>query len=313
VALANLPVTDWTEFRDEYWNPWIENPLKILLILVLALVIRAVVVRLITRLVGRITASSTHARPGERKGGLTLLDNGLLASERRRQRTETIGSVLRSVASFTIYGIATVMVLGEVGLNLAPILASAGVVGVALGFGAQNLVKDFLSGIFMIMEDQYGVGDLIDAGEASGTVEEVGLRVTRLRDINGVVWYVRNGEILRVGNKSQGWGRAVVDVPIAYSEDLPRVQDLIQRTADAMAKDPPYDEAILEPPQVAGVESLNGESMMIRLIVKTTPSEQFDVARELRARLKAAFDREGIRVSAPIPPPPAGPAQPRLI
>jgi len=307
-----IPLTaDLTKLRNEYWDPWIEKPLKIAMILALALVVRAVTVRLITRLVTRVTASSAHPRPGERRIG--LLENGLLATERRRQRAETIGSVLRSVASLTIYGIAFTMILGEAGLNLAPILASAGVVGVALGFGAQNLVKDFLSGMFMIMEDQYGVGDTIDVGEASGTVEEVGIRITRIRDVNGVVWYVRNGEILRVGNKSQGWARALVDVPVAYSEDLQRVQALIQETADDLAKDPQNADAILEPPEVAGVESISREAVVIRVVMKTSPTEQYDVARELRARLKAVFDREGIQVSAPLPPPAGAPTQTRLV
>jgi small-conductance mechanosensitive channel len=299
MLFAALPALDWVKTRDQYWDPWISRPLGVLLILVSAVAIRFLLLRMISRIVGRVTAVSDHARPGDRRTG--LLENGLLANERRRQRAETMGSVLRSVASFTVMGIAFVMVLDQMGVQVAPILASAGVVGVALGFGAQNLVKDFLAGIFMIMEDQYGVGDVIDAGPASGTVEEVGLRITRIRDVNGVVWYVRNGEILRVGNKSQGWARAVVDLPVAYTEDLPRVQELIQQTTDALAKDPQYDEAILEQPQVAGVESISGESMVIRVIIKTSPSEQFDVARQLRARLKATFDREGIRVSAALP------------
>jgi small conductance mechanosensitive channel len=309
---ALLPVVDWVEKRDAYWDPWISRPLGVLTILVTALVIRALVLRTLTRLVGRVAAVSAHARPGERK--LALLDNGLLASERRRQRTETIGAVLRSVASFTIMGVALLMALSTAGAPVGPILASAGVVGVAIGFGAQNLVKDFLAGIFMIMEDQYGVGDVIDAGEASGTVEDVGLRITRIRDVNGVVWYVRNGEILRVGNKSQGWGRAVVDVPVAYSEDLARVQELIQQTADGLAKDPEYEDAILEPPQVAGVESMSRDSLVIRVIVKTGPDEQLDVARELRARLKSVFDRENVQVSAPLPAPATpAPSHPPLV
>ena len=298
---ALLPAFDFVKKRDEYWDPWISVPLAVLVTLLTALIIRAIVLRMISRVVDKVAAARAHPRPGESK--VALLQTGLLASERRRQRAETMGSVLRSVASFTILGIGFVMALAQAGVHVAPILASAGVVGVAIGFGAQNLVKDFLAGIFMIMEDQYGVGDVIDAGEASGTVEEVGLRITRIRDANGVVWYVRNGEILRVGNKSQGWGRAVVDIPVAYSEDLSRVQELIGRTADSLAKDQQYEHAILEPPQVAGVESMTRESVVIRVTIKTSPDDQFDVARELRARLKAVFDRERIQVSAPIPAP----------
>ena len=146
-----------------------------------------------------------------------------LAHERHRQRTLTMGSLLRSIVTFVVVTLITVLtVMAIVGIPLGPLLASAGVGGVALGFGAQSLVKDFLSGIFMILEDQYGVGDVIDTGEAIGTVEEVTLRVTRLRDASGVIWYVRNGEIIRVGNKSQGWSTAIVDMPVSYAENVER-------------------------------------------------------------------------------------------
>ena len=207
--------------------------------------------------------------------------SGALVAERRRQRAETIGSVLRSIASFVIFGLAFVTVLAELGIEIGPMLASAGVAGVALGFGAQSLVRDFLSGIFMILEDQYGVGDLIDTGEAVGTVEEVGLRVTRLRDACGVVWYVRNGEILRVGNHSQGWSTAIVDVSVAYNEDIPSVQEVIRETADAMAEDEAWREQILEDPVVAGVESVTSAAVTIRVIVKCTLNDHF--ARAARA------------------------------
>jgi small conductance mechanosensitive channel len=217
--------------------------------------------------------------------------------------------VLRSVASIVVFGIAFVTVLEKLGIPIGPLLASAGVAGVALGFGAQSLVRDFLSGIFMILEDQYGVGDLIDTGAAVGTVEEVTLRVTRLRDGSGVVWYVRNGEILRVGNHSQGWSTAVVDVSVAYNEDIPRVQEIIRAVAETMAADEEWDDKIVEDPLVAGVESVTGNAVTIRVIIKTRPNEHFGVQRELRERIKEAFDREGIRVPVPVfPATPAGPA-----
>jgi small conductance mechanosensitive channel len=163
------------------------RPLTIALIVVLALILRRIVNRSLTRVVESAADTS-------------------MMSERRRQRADTMCSILRSITSFAIFSIALVMILGELGLELAPIIASAGIVGVALGFGAQNLVKDFLAGVFMILEDQYGVGDEIDTGVATGAVEAVGLRTTRLRDTEGVVWHVRNGEILRVGNRSQRVG-----------------------------------------------------------------------------------------------------------
>ena len=217
--------------------------------------------------------------------------------------------MLRSVASFVIFGMAFVTVLDKLGIPIGPLLASAGVAGVALGFGAQSLVRDFLSGIFMILEDQYGVGDLIDTGEAVGTVEEVSLRVTRLRDGSGVVWYVRNGEILRVGNHSQGWSTAIVDVAVAYNEDIPRVQDVIREVAEAMAEDEAWDEKFVDDPVVAGVESVTSTSVTIRVVVKCTANDHLGVQRELRERIKEAFDRENIRV--PVPVFPSGPGGPR--
>ena len=144
------------------------------------------------------------------------------------------------------------------GIPLGPLLASAGVAGVALGFGAQSLVKDFLSGIFMILEDQYGVGDVIDTGEAIGTVEEVTLRITRLRDANGVTWYVRNGEIIRVGNRSQGFATAIVDMPVSYAESVERVVAVIREAATAMGADPEWADKFVEEPEVLGVESIVG-------------------------------------------------------
>jgi small conductance mechanosensitive channel len=160
----------------------------------------------------------------------------------------------------------------------------------------------------MILEDQYGVGDLIDTGDAVGTVEEVSLRITRLRDSSGVVWYVRNGEILRVGNHSQGWSTAIVDVGIAYSQDIPSVLELIRVTADELADDEAWRDRILDDPVVAGVESVTGAAVTIRVIVKCAPNEHFAVQRELRERIKETFDREGVQV--PVTPGPAAPSAP---
>ena len=161
-----------------------------------------------------------------------------------------------------IFGIAFVMVLSEVGMNVAPILASAGVLGLAIGFGAQNLVKDFLSGVMMMIEDQYGVGDAVDLGEAIGTVENVGLRVTRVRDVDGTVWYVRNGEILRVGNQSQNWARTVLDIKVGYREDLVRVRQILQEVAHGLWEDEDYKDVIIEEPEVWGVEDLSPDAVV---------------------------------------------------
>ena len=185
--------------------------------------------------------------------------------------------------------------MGHLGIPLGPLLASAGVAGVALGFGAQSLVKDFLSGIFMILEDQYGVGDIIDTGEAIGTVEEVTLRVTRLRDGNGVAWYVRNGEIVRIGNKSQGWSTAIVDTAVAYDEDIERAIAVMREVVHQMDQDPAWQGRLLEEPTVVGVESIAAGAVTVRIIAKCAPNENFPVQREIRERLKVALDRSGIR------------------
>jgi small conductance mechanosensitive channel len=220
-------------------------------------------------------------------------------SERRRQRAETIGSILRSITSFTVLGLAFVLVLGELGINIAPIIASAGIVGIALGFGAQNLVKDFLSGIFMVLEDQYGVGDIIDLGEASGTVEAVGLRTTRLRDVHGTVWYVRNGEIIRVGNKSQGFAQVVLDVPMSHKADLEVAGQIMKETADALWQEEGWKDYVLEEPKYLGVEQINADGVVLRMTVKTRPGEQWRVGRELRLRIMERFDTENVDLAHP--------------
>jgi small conductance mechanosensitive channel len=202
--------------------------------------------------------------------------------------------------AFVILGVAVVLILGELGVNLAPIIASAGVIGVALAFGAQNLVKDFIAGIGIILEDQYGVGDVVDLGEASGTVEAVGLRITRLRDSHGVVWYVRNGEVLRVGNKSQGFAQVVIDMPVAHDTDLERCRSVMQEVADTMYAEPEWSDVLLAEPESLGVESITTVGVTLRLTVRTTNADQWRVGRELRQRLNERFVAEGFKAPAPV-------------
>src|SRR3954470_10450657 len=278
----------------------IATPAKMLLIVVLAAVVRAFAHRGIRRLTDRTATGSvpTILRPRRFRAPQSAAMEQL--TERRTQRAEAIGSVLRSVASIVVLGIAVVLVLGELGINLAPIVASAGVVGVALGFGAQNLVKDFIAGIGIILEDQYGVGDVVDLGEVSGTVETVGLRITRLRDAHGVVWYARNGEILRVGNKSQGYAQVVIDMPVAHDTDLDRCRTVMQEVADEMHAHPDWRDVLLAEPESLGVEEITAAGVVMRLQVRTTSAEQWRAGRELRLRLTARFSAEGIRTPAPL-------------
>jgi small conductance mechanosensitive channel len=245
------------------------------------------------RLVGRVP----RLRLNRSTGAVTATTPGpaaLPTTPRRAQRARTIGSVLRSLSSVVVLTIGSVMVLAEFGVNLGPILASAGIVGVAVGFGAQNLVRDFLSGMFMLLEDQYGVGDIVDVGEASGVVEAVGLRITTLRDVNGTVWYVRNGEILRVGNKSQGYAVAVIDLPLAHHADLPEATEIVRRvTAERVAADD-IAEHVLEDPEVLGVERVGPEGITLRMTVKVVAGQQWAVQRALNAAIADAFDEAGV-------------------
>ena len=194
----------------------------------------------------------------------------------------------------TIFAIAGFVILGDLSINLAPLLASAGVVGVAVGFGAQSLVRDYLAGIFMLVEDQYGVGDAITVGDASGTVENVTLRITRVRDVNGVVWHIRNGAIETVGNESQGWARAVIDFPVPYEADLAAIMTLLTQAGMRMWNDPAWRSVMLEAPEVWGAQEIVGTKVIMRMVAKTAPLRQWGVERELRARLKTALQEAGI-------------------
>ncbi|MCX5075367.1 mechanosensitive ion channel family protein [Streptomyces sp. NBC_00513] len=287
-------VTNAADFIEQNWADWLAMGLRIVFILVIAFALRSVIRKSLTRLISRMNRGAA-AVEGTTLGGL------LVNAERRRQRSEAIGSVLRSVASFLILGTAVLMVLAELKIDLAPLLASAGVAGVAIGFGARNLVTDFLSGVFMILEDQYGVGDKIDAGVASGEVIEVGLRVTKLRGDNGEIWYVRNGEIKRIGNLSQGWATAGVDVQVKPTERLSHLREVVQEVADAMAKESPWDERLWGPVEVLGLDEVLLASMTVKVSAKTMPGQQFAVERELRWRIKEAFDAAGIRIIGGLP------------
>jgi moderate conductance mechanosensitive channel len=219
--------------------------------------------------------------------------------QRATMRTETIGGVLRSLATAAIWTIAVLMILGEFGVSLGPLIAGAGIVGIALGFGSQKLVQDFLSGIFMILEDQFGVGDFIDVGDAVGAVEAVGLRTTRIRDIRGTVWHVPNGTIARVGNLSQEWSRALLDIGVAYGTDVDHASAVIGRVAQELAEEEDWRSMFVEAPSVWGVQELADSAILIRLVMKVVPAQQWKVEREMRRRLKIAFDAEGIEIPFP--------------
>lgn len=272
------------------------TPLQILCVLLGAWLLNRLMRRAIRRFAQRIEGSH---QPGGRMRRLrdrtpSILLNTGEVNLRSAARAQTIALVLRSIGSGFIWGFAFIYVLGALGLNLGPLLATAGVAGVALGFGAQSLVRDFLSGIFLLIEDQYGVGDVVDLGEASGTVEQVTLRTTRLRDQNGTVWHVPNGQVLRVGNKSQQWARAVLDVAVAPSADLEVAATVIGRAAAEVWDLPEAKPDVLDTPEVLGIEYLGPDAATIRVQGKTRPGAQWRVSRLLRVRIAEALAEAGV-------------------
>jgi len=271
---------------------------RIAFVLVLALFVRAIVHRVINKVTERAATATLAVTPNGRahKAVGTV---PLAGTERREQRARALGSILRSAVSVIVFGIAALTILGILGFNLAPLLASTAVLGVALGFGAQNLVRDYLAGLLMLVEDHYGVGDTINAGVATGTVEAMTLLTTRLRDVNGVVWHIRNGTIDSVGNESQGWSRAVIDYPVPYGEDLARIRALMEQAADSLYRERGWKKLMLEKPEVWGAQELSGKEVTMRLVAKTAPMRQWEVARELRARVKAALDAAGVQPAGP--------------
>jgi small conductance mechanosensitive channel len=278
-----------------WFNDVLPLAIRVLFVVVAAFAIRLVLIRALDKLVRRrvqkqlADAEATGSTPAQ-----VIID-----AERGAQRAQTLGSLFRNIITISVYLIAILLVLAEFGFNLAPLIAGAGILGVAVGFGAQSLVADFLSGIFILMEDQYGVGDVVDVGDATGTVEEVQLRVTKIRSIDGVLWFVRNGEIMRVGNMSQDWSRTVLDVSVAYGADLKKAKEIMREIGEALDVDPEYGDTVLEPPEVWGVQELGADSVALRMVVKTKPGAQWAASRVLRERIKDAFDEAGIEIPFP--------------
>jgi small-conductance mechanosensitive channel len=298
-------VYDWTDGNEtaaKLANWFIDTPLSILLILLIAWVAARLLRRYLRKVVERIVmtdTSSTTARlrqlgidPGERLGAPKQ-------DPRKAGRADSIASVVGSTVSVLVWVIALLLIVGELGIDLGPLIAGAGIAGVALGFGAQSLVKDCISGLFMLIEDHYGLGDIVDVGEAVGTVEEITLRATVLRDLDGTVWHVPNGEIMRVGNMSQQWSVAVVDMDVAYDADLELVREVMLGAAGGVCASEEWADKILEEPQVLGVEALGANAVTMRWVVKTTAGTQWALRRELREAIKAQFDSEGIEIPFP--------------
>ncbi|MFA9429298.1 mechanosensitive ion channel family protein [Egicoccus sp. AB-alg2] len=273
----------------------VEPAIQITLILVFAWALLWFLRRGLRRAIAR--AKRPDEPRSRRRGGAVAPQEGRAHySLRRAQRADALGALANSVIGVVVWVVAITMALGTFGISLGPLIAGAGIIGIALGFGAQDLVKDFLSGVFMLIEDQYGVGDVVNVGEATGVVEGVTLRSTRIRDVEGTLWHVPNGEIRRVGNMSQEWARALLDVSVAYGTDIDVARELIQRVAREMAHEPDYQEIFLDEPEVWGVQALGTDSVDLRLVIKTKPGEQWAIGRELRRRIKNAFDAAEVEI-----------------
>ncbi|MGV9825675.1 MULTISPECIES: mechanosensitive ion channel family protein [unclassified Gordonia (in: high G+C Gram-positive bacteria)] len=263
---------EWTDKNRELL---VENPVRIAGYVLAALLVRYVLHRLIDRATRRRLAG------------------------RRAQRARTIGSVLKSTVSIVLLTWAALAVLSVLGVNIAPFIASAGVVGLAVGFGAQNLVRDFVTGIFMLLEDQYGVGDFVDLGEASGEVESVGLRITTIRDLDGTLWYVRNGEIARVGNMSQEYAVARIEVPVALTADVDRAQQVALEASREAVADEQLAVDVIGEPEMLGVQEIAPDLLTLRITLTTRPNAQWAVARVLRREILRSFDEHGIDLPYP--------------
>jgi small conductance mechanosensitive channel len=280
-------------FLKTVYTPW-HSLIDILLIIIVAFIVRFVLRLVVTRAVSRIVNGVKRRQNVE--DTQALLSSPLHAA-RTVQRTRTLGSVFNNVISAIIVVVAVLLIVSKISPNITSSFALiTGALGAGLGFGAQNVVKDVLNGLFMVAEDEYGVGDIIDIGVATGVVEAVGIRITRIRDVNGTVWFCRNGEVVRVGNLSHGWSRVIMDLAVPYDTDVAAVQERILGVATDMATNSKWRARVVDRPELWGIESIAADAIVIRLVMKTRPGSKDDVSRELLARLKASLDEMGIRL-----------------
>ncbi len=299
------PLTELIEgwFGDGPLVTLLAGSLDVITQIVIILLLAFLAVLLVKRLIRKAVATASDPAPGaigRRRLGLDGGGEHKVVSVRRVQRAEALGALASSVLRVVIWALAVLILLSTAfGISLAPLIAGAGILGIAFGFGAQGLVSDFLAGIFMLAEDQFGVGDIVDVGDASGVVEGVSLRTTRIRDVEGTLWHVPNGQILRVGNQSQEWARALLDIGVAYGTDIDAASDLILAIASDMAHEEAYTDIFLDEPEIWGVQNLGADSVDIRLVIKTQPGKQWAIAREVRRRIKNAFDAAEVEIPFP--------------
>ncbi|MDQ0612690.1 small-conductance mechanosensitive channel [Microbacterium sp. W4I4] len=256
------------------------------LAMLLRLVIRRVVRRIVATAKSKANIEDTQA-----------LERSPLADMRLIQRTRTLGSILQNIVNVIVLVVALLLIVWQLSpelLSSLTLLTAA--VGAGLGFGAQNIVKDVLNGLFLVAEDQIGIGDVVDLGLASGVVEHVSVRITQVRDVNGTLWYVRNGEVTRIGNMSQGWARAIIDIGVTPDADLELVETTMLETAQGLAKDPKWRTRIIEKPEIWGLRTIDGDALVVRVVMKTRAVAMDDVAQELRRRLRDALVAKDVQI-----------------
>lgn len=289
------------DLLEEFFGDW-AFAIRIILIILGLLLLRYVLLVLVKRIVTSVT-SGVKKREGA--ADTKALDASPLARARIVQRARTIGLVLSNLITAGLTISALIIVLSELGIAIGALAAGAGILGAALGFGAQTLVRDFLAGLFIVVEDQFGVGDTVDLGSASGVVESIRLRVTQVRDSEGTVWYVRNGEILRVGNQSQGWSRIILDLPLAYNSDLEKTKKVLEQAAAKLAETPGLKTGLIGRAEVWGIQALGAEGIVFRMVQQVRPSKKDSLTRALRQEVKTALDKAGIKLAKPIDAKPA--------
>jgi moderate conductance mechanosensitive channel len=267
---------------------------------VLGLIVAGVITRIVVRIVIKRVVNQvvTGVKKAHNVDDTRELTSSPVEALRAVQRTRTLGSVFNNTATWVIVSVVIILALSELGFSVTALVASAGIIGAALGFGAQSIVKDILNGLFMVFEDQLGVGDVVDLGIASGVVERVGIRVTEIRDVSGTLWFVRNGEIVRVGNQTQDWSRVILDLPVPYESNIDDIQNLLLETAKTFAHSPDWRRKVMEEPEVWGVQSLTAEAITLRLVVKVRAGEQWAAQRALYRVLKEALDTREVDIPA---------------
>ncbi len=252
---------------------------------VLIPIVAYIAVKILHKLIRRMERLADDGEPG------TLSE--------REKRAQTLGRILRQVITVFVWGIAVMSMLSEIGVSIGPILAGAGIAGLAVGFGAQTLVKDLIAGFFVLLENQFRVNDVIKTANVVGTVEAINLRTTVLRDAEGQVHIIPNGSIDVVTNFTRDWSSAVLDIGVAYREDIDRVYEVLRRVGEEMARDPLFGRKLIGGFEYPGVQRFADSAVVVRMAVKTLPQERWNVLAELRRRVKREFDREGIEIPFP--------------